>query len=287
MHGACQGPAHTSWSHSSQRCPKPTQPSHLLITLQDLLLHTLFLLFLHLFCTLSRLQGLPQALFPLPGQCGQEGPSALPAPKVLIPRGNTRQVCADQGKRRGKGAQLTASFLPDAVSSPPPLSSSSVPQPPASSGGSPVSASPSPEGRRAQTVPGAGGCVSPQAAWYTQALLEVFTSTPGWGDNTYLATGIIQCKQRERRKNLTPSAAEIFGKEQHTPAVGDHLPQEPGKWWRGSTVQPGSEARSPQLSPVPAENTCTEILSPHHWCGQRAAGHWREGRVWSACQPHG
>lgn len=79
-------------------------------------------------------------------------------------------------------------------------------------------------------------------------------------------TSLLQL-QRSLEKNSTP------------PAVGDHLPQEPGKWWRGSTVQPSSEARSSQLSPVPAENTCTEILSPHHCCGQRAAGHWREGRV--------
>lgn len=206
MHGPCQCPAHTSWSHSSGRGPKPTQPSHLLITLQDLLLRPLFLLFLHLFRTLPSLQGLPQALFPLPGQrVGKRGPLALPAPRGLIPSGGTRQVCADHGKSGGKGAQLTASFLPDAVSSPPPLSSSSVPQPPASSGGSPVSASPSPEGRRVQTVPGAGGRASPQAAWYTQPRLEPFTWTPGWGvsrrgDNAYLATGVIQCKQRYRRE---------------------------------------------------------------------------------------
>lgn len=103
-------------------------------------------------------------------------------PKCSFQVGSTRQACADQGKRRGKGAQLTASFLPDAVSSPPPLSSSSVPQPPASYGGSPASASPSPEGRRVQPVPGAEGSASPQAAWYTQSLLE-----SGWGDNTYLA----------------------------------------------------------------------------------------------------
>lgn len=36
--------------------------------------------------------------------------------------------------------------------------------------------------------------------------------------------------------------------------------------------------------PVPAEHTCTEILSPHHWCGQRADGHRCEGRAWSAPQ---
>lgn len=75
VYGPYQCPAHTSWFHSSQRGPKPTQPSHLLITLQNLLLHTLFLLFLHLFCTLPSLRGLPQALFLLPGQhMGKRGP---------------------------------------------------------------------------------------------------------------------------------------------------------------------------------------------------------------------
>lgn len=96
---------------------------------------------------------------------GQEGPLSPACSQSAHSKWEAQGKSVLTKKRAGgKGAQLTASFLPDGVSSPPPLSSSSVPQPPASSGGSPVSASPSPEGRRIQPVPGAEGCVFPSGS---------------------------------------------------------------------------------------------------------------------------